>query len=175
MPHPLKRVDKIYNFPRLLSEWGRIEKTLESEHWYRRNQTMLQYSEYDDDIWTDGCGSLIRRVRERQKQITDGKEYSILNPLYKGTIFEEIIADHGGTRARVLIKREQSVYSVHTDVSFRCHVALYTNPDAYFVFPKDQIVCHIPADGCAYLVDTTRPHTFINCGRADRTHLVFQV
>ena len=171
-PYPLKRVDKIYNFPRLLSQWNKIKHTLEPDNWYRGNQTMVQYSEYDDDIWTDGCGSLTKRIHKRQKQITTGKEYCILNPLYEGTIFEEIINDLDGTRARVLIKEEKTAYSHHQDPTSRCHVALETNSDAFFVFPKEQIVCHIPADGCAYKVDTTRYHTFVNCG-ADRVHLVF--
>ncbi len=173
-PYPLKRHDKIYNFPRLASEWKKIKNTLEPNNWYRDNQTMIQYSEYDDDIWTDGCGSLSHRIQQRQKQITTGKEYCILNPLCEGTIFEEIISDLGGTRARVMIKEEKTAYSVHADIAFRCHLALETNPDAYFVFPKEQKVFHIPADGNAYIVDTTRPHTFVNCG-ADRTHLVFNV
>ena len=133
---------------------------------------MVQYSEYDDDIWTDGCGSLSKRIHKRQKEITTGKEYCILNPLYKGTIFEEIINDLGSTRARVMIKEEKTAYSVHSDLSSRCHLALETNSDAYFVFPKEQKVFHIPADGNAYIVDTTRLHTFINCG-PERTHLVF--
>jgi len=173
-PYPLKRVDKIYNFPRLLSQWNKIKHTLEPDNWYRGNQTMVQYSEYDDDIWTDGCGSLSKRIHKRQKEITTGKEYCILNPLYKGTIFEEIINDLGSTRARVMIKEEKTAYSVHSDLSSKCHLALETNSDAYFVFPKEQKVFHIPADGNAYIVDTTRPHTFVNCG-PDRTHLVFNV
>ena len=39
------------------------------------------------------------------------------------------------------------------------------------IFPTLNEIIHIPADGFVYEVDTTIPHSFVNCGE-DRTHLV---
>ena len=75
--------------------------------------------------------------------------------------------------------------SVHIDPTKKSHLALNTNPNAYFIFPKNPIeqtateainipgeIIHIPADGYVYTVDTTKPHMFVNAGEGSRTHLI---
>jgi len=94
-------------------------------------------------------------------------------PDYEGTIFEEIMNDWDAYRMRVLCRKKQTTYTVHTDVTpFRYHLALITNPDAYVVYPTHKKLFQIPADGYVYRMNTTEPHTVMNCG-PDRYHLVW--
>lgn len=106
-----------------------------------------------------------KRFRKKQE------EYKILNEAYEGTVFADIIRDVNGIRSRIIHRSSCTTNSVHKDNSPRYHVALITNPNAYFIFPTLNEVIHIPADGCVYEVDTTILHTFVNCG-PDRTHLI---
>jgi hypothetical protein len=114
--------------------------------------------------YTDGAGSF----RGTDKTESD---YNVLNEMYEGTIFEDIIQDLDGVRSRIMTKKMHTTYSVHKDKTPRYHLALITNPNAYFIFPTLNEIMHIPADGFVYEVDTTLPHSFVNCGE-DRTHLV---
>jgi len=147
-------------------------------------QTSLQRSnEPVGNPYTDGLGAprdvKIKDWREndenyafyqerfRKKQ----SEYTILNEVYEGTVFADIIRDVNGIRSRIIYRNSCTTNSVHKDNSPRYHLALITNPNAYFIFPTLNEVFHIPADGCVYEVDTTILHTFVNCG-PDRTHLI---
>jgi hypothetical protein len=67
----------------------------------------------------------------------------------------------------------KTAYSVHTDPRPRYHLAVDTNPNAFFVFPIHQEIVHIPEDGYVYWINTTMAHTFVNCGDKPRTHFVF--
>ena len=107
-----------------------------------------------------------------QKRFREGQEeYKILNEAYEGTVFADIIRDVNGVRSRIIHRNSCTTNSVHKDNSPRYHMALITNPNAYFIFPTLNEVIHIPADGYIYEVDTTILHTFVNCG-PDRTHLI---
>ena len=75
-------------------------------------------------------------------------------------------------RARLMRLIPKRCYSTHYDFTGRYHLALVTSYHAHFVFVKDQKVVHIPADGCAYYVDTTKMHTALNGDTEDRIHLV---
>lgn len=124
-------------------------------------QSCLQYHKQPDN---DGAGSF----RDTGKLETD---YKNVNAMYANTAFEEIMNDVGAVRSRLMNMITHTCYSVHQDKAPRYHMALDTNPDAFFVFPETEQICHIPADGYIYEVDTTRKHTFVNAG-PDRTHLV---
>ena len=107
-----------------------------------------------------------------QERFRKGQEdYKILNEAYEGTVFADIIQDVNGERARIMEMNPSTTYTVHKDNSPRYHLALITNPNAYFIFPTLNQIMHIPADGYLYEVDTTILHSFANCG-PDRTHLV---
>ena len=106
-----------------------------------------------------------KRFRKKQS------EYTILNEAYEGTVFADVIRDVNGIRSRIIHRTSCTTNSVHKDNSPRYHLALITNPNAYFIFPTLNEIMHIPADGCLYEVDTTILHSFVNCG-PDRTHLV---
>jgi len=135
----------------------------------QRRQTCLQRSNKNVvNPYTDGTGE----HREKKDRIIKVQsEYTILNEVYEGTVFADMIHDVNGERARIMEMNAYTTYSVHKDNSPRYHMAIITNPNAYFIFPTLNQIMHIPADGFLYEVDTTILHSFVNCG-PDRTHLV---
>ena len=169
-----KSSTKQYDIDKLTWEWMNLKPVLPDHVWHiskgdHGRQTMLQYSEECVDISTDGCGSFKSTKRLES-------DYNILNSFYESTIFDTIINDLNVVRSRFMVMSEHRTYSIHQDKSPRYHVALETNPDAYFLFPstdgsRTANLYHVPADGHVYWVNTTMPHTFINAG-PDRTHLV---
>jgi len=166
MIHPhVNRTDYVYDIDRLLLDWERLAPKIK---WYNNLQTCLQYDSKicRSRMYVDGAGSF----KQTSKIESD---YDTLAPLYEGTLFERIINDLNGVRSRVMTLDRHTTYSVHKDRTKRYHLALITNPHAFFLFPYsgwDNLV-QIPADGYVYEVDTTQSHSFINCGES-RTHLV---
>ena len=135
----------------------------------QNRQTCLQRSNKSVvNPYTDGAGE---NRDKKDRIIKVQSEYTVLNEVYGGTVFAEMIQDVGGERSRIMEMNAYTTYSVHKDNSPRYHLALITNPNAYFIFPTLNQIMHIPADGYLYEVDTTTPHSFVNCG-PDRTHLV---
>ena len=174
-----ERTSKRYDIDRILLEWENLSKKVK---WYDAGpQTALQYAEGNTCPYTDPCGSFTNRLMSGKGTMlatprTPVKsEHDIAKtvPDYEGTIFEEIIKDWDAYRMRVLCRKKQTTYSIHTDVTpFRYHLALVTNPDAYVVYPTHERLFHIPADGYVYRMNTIEPHTVMNCGE-DRYHLVW--
>jgi hypothetical protein len=188
---PIIKTNHSYDLDRCLVEWELIQLRLGDKLWdsdkvlgtgiYGQNrQTCLQRSNKSVvNPYTDGVGArrewTISRWQapkaKKKSIIKDQSEYKILNEAYEGTVFADIIQDVNGERARIMEMNPSTTYTVHRDNSPRYHLALITNPNAYFLFPTLNEIIHIPADGCLYEVDTTIPHSFVNCG-PDRTHLV---
>jgi len=190
-----KKTDYKVDLDQVLWEWDHILSKMSKTHWLA-NQTALQHSEYCDNIYKNACGHFSslgytrnikmgkklagpRPIQLRYPEIKNESYFNKINPLYEGTIFEKIINDHGGTRARIMRKAQHTTYSIHRDMSpnGRYHLAMKTNDHAYFLWPNDKEKhfirsLQIPADGALYWVNTYKMHTFINCG-ADRLHLVF--
>ena len=164
----VKQTKWSYDIDKCLVEWEHIRLSAELR-WMSSGdgspQTCLQRNpSILSNPYTDGTGSF----RGTDKVELD---YSILNEIYEGTVFEDVIRDLNGVRSRIMTKKMHTTYSVHFDPAPRYHLALITNPNAYFIFPTLNEIMHIPADGFVYEVDTTLPHSFVNCGKG-RDHLV---
>lgn len=78
-------------------------------------------------------------------------------------------------RARIMIMRPRSCYTIHRDTSPRLHVALKTNRDARFIFTDPADVIHLPCDGHIWWLDTRHEHTAINAGWEPRWHLIMSL
>ena len=188
---PIRKTNHCYDLDKCLVEWELIQLRLGDKLWDsdkvlgtgihgQNRQTCLQRSNKSVvNPYTDGAGArrewTISRWQapkaKKKSIIKDQSEYKILNEAYEGTVFADIIQDVNGERARIMEMNPSTTYTVHRDNSPRYHLALITNPNAYFLFPTLNEIIHIPADGCLYEVDTTILHSFVNCG-PDRTHLV---
>jgi hypothetical protein len=76
-------------------------------------------------------------------------------------------------RSRLLMARPGfQMQSAHVDgiAAVRIHVPIETNPEAWFEVEDRHY--HLPADGSAYVVNTSVLHRIGNPGTTDRTHLV---
>jgi hypothetical protein len=177
---PIRKTNHCYDLDRCLVEWEFIQlrlgdklydndEVLGTGIYGQRRQTCLQRSNKSVvNPYTDGAGE---NRDKKDRIIKVQSEYTVLNEVYGGTVFAEMIQDVGGERSRIMEMNAYTTYSVHKDNSPRYHLALITNPNAYFIFPTLNQIMHIPADGYLYEVDTTILHSFVNCG-PDRTHLV---
>jgi hypothetical protein len=154
-----KILDSINIFDVLLA-YKQLESTMEWTTFVNKGrQTGLQYKQ-GDDYWTSGVDK------------SRGEEFKFdnLNPFFKNTIFEDIINKYNLKRTRLMWVNQYACYSIHKDYSPRIHIPLITNPECYFFF-RDEGIRHLPT-GSIYWVDTTKPHTFLNCSETDRLHLV---
>ena len=144
----------------LLESYYKLEPLIQwTEYGVKSKQAGLQYRE-GEDPWDSAVG------KSRGFELT----YNTLNPLFKDTIFETLIARYNLKRARFLWVYPWACYSMHRDTTPRIHIPLITNIECYFVF-KESGVSHMPAGG-TYWVDTRKRHTFMNCSDKLRLHLV---
>ena len=109
--------------------------------WYESEgggtQMCLQSYVDDSHPFTNGCGSM-KRFPSRTE-----KGYSILNSVFKNTIFQKITEGH--YRSRFMTMVMHSTYSVHQDTAPRLHLAihtclLYTSPS-----PRDLSTSRMPS------------------------------
>jgi len=176
----IRKTNLSYDLDRCLVEWELIQlrvgdalydndKVKGTGIYGQRRQTCIQRSNKSDvNPYTGGTGE----PRDKKDRIIKAQsEYTVLNEVYEGTVFADMIQDVNGVRSRIMEMDSYSAYSVHKDKAPRYHLALITNPNAYFIFPTLNQIMHIPDDGYLYEVDTTILHSFVNCG-PDRTHLV---
>lgn len=76
-------------------------------------------------------------------------------------------------RGRLLKAEPGHIHAEHIDGPRDCriHIPIITNRYSLMYFGDRPY--HMPADGTAYLCNTSRPHHFVNLGQEDRIHLVF--
>lgn len=81
------------------------------------------------------------------------------------------IRDNNLYRTRIMKLWPRECYSVHKDRTPRVHLVTQTDPRCLFLLENKAF--HIPADGRAYYIDTTKEHTALN-GTLDveRIHIV---
>ena len=115
----IEKLTKQYDLERIILEYNNIMKL--DLHWHSDTQLAIQHS--GDGSYTASCGSLYYDFEkgEHKKVIIPERKYTYINSAFEGTIFEEIIKEHGGYRARLLIRNPMSLYSIHADYSHRMH------------------------------------------------------
>jgi len=141
------------------SEYKRIEPQIVWGEIDKGNQAALQYR-LDEDMWKGAVD------RSKGNEL----EYNKLNPIFKDTIFEEVIIKYQLKRTRFMWLNPWSCYSLHRDITPRIHFPIYTNSQNFFIF-KDGGLEHLKA-GVVYYADTRLLHTAINCSEEKRLHLV---
>jgi hypothetical protein len=144
----------------LLKEYHLLEKDIRwTDYGHKGKQAGLQYRT-DEDQWASAVG------KSKEKET----EYINLNPVFKDTIFEEIINKYKLLRTRLMWVGPYACYSMHKDQTPRIHVPIITNPECYFVF-KNGTIQHMLTNSI-YWADTTQYHTFMNCSNISRLHLI---
>ena len=153
------------------------------------NQISLKHTEldYEKDLWYEGTGSLTYKFGENF--IVDGKlveneiklkqhQFTVLNKQLKNTYIEYvhncISKDFEFGRFRLMGMVLKKCMSIHTDKTKRIHIPVVTNENCLMII--DNKVHHMPANGSAYLTDTTKPHTALNANHSFmRLHLLFDL
>jgi hypothetical protein len=144
----------------ILDAYNAVEKNIVwTSYGHKGRQAGLQFKD-DEDPWSSAVG------RSSGQEST----YTNLNPVFKDTIFEEVIIRYNLTRTRLMWVDPYVCYSIHRDETPRIHIPLITNPSCYFVFQSGRIV-HLNKK-LVWWVDTRKLHTFMNCSDNPRLHLV---
>jgi hypothetical protein len=136
-------------------------------------QLGLQVQDPNDqniDSWYDSVG----RINKPNKMIIE-PAYKHINPKLKGGAIDRWLHDHNEfriVRLRLMYMNPRSCYSIHSDPYPRIHLPVITNPQCLMIWPFENIIEHLPANGSSFFVDTTKKHTFINCSEVPRIHLV---
>jgi hypothetical protein len=153
------------------------------------NQISLKHTENEDgNLWYQGCGSLKYKFGENfidtngnliENEIKlEQKDFTVLNSnlkeSYLSEVHDTIAKDYTFGRFRIMAMVHKKCMSMHTDTSKRIHIPVYTNENCLMII--DNRVYHMPADGNAYLTDTTKPHTALNANHSFmRLHLLFDL
>jgi hypothetical protein len=152
------------------------------EHHY---QISLKHTGIDDygDKWYQGCGSLVysfdgKNVPVERKTKLEQIDFVEVNSSLKNTYIEEIYNivsnDYSIGRFRLMAIPHKKCMSMHVDTSKRIHIPVVTNENCLMII--DNQVYHMPSNGNAYLVDTTKPHTALNANHSFmRLHLLFDL
>jgi hypothetical protein len=128
----------------------------------KTRQSSIQYAQ-GDDVFLSGTGSL-QAGRSEQ-------EYSLLNPAFVNTPFEDIVEKYKLVRTRLIWLEPKTCHSIHKDNSVRLHIPLVTNEDCKFIFLNKSEIFHLPAGG-VYNVETTNAYSFCNFSAEARLHLI---
>lgn len=159
-------IEQTYDVDRLWKECNEIINHFTTE----TEQICLSHREEITDQkqkMSDGIGSLMNKnLNER--------DFCIFNEEFSGTYLEEVYRSipYNIGRLRIMKIKAHKCYSIHKDYTSRIHLPLITNEHCYMVFPDDNFVYHMVADGHMYLTNTKIRHTAFNGGKQDRFHLV---
>lgn len=148
-----------YNIEPLLVSYNKLEKDILWTDYVNKKQAGLQFKDLEDP-WASAVGTT------KSNELT----YTNLNPIFKDTLFEELINQYKLKRTRLMWISPMTCYSIHKDTTPRIHIPIITNPECYFIF-KTGIIQHMPA-GAIYWTNTMNLHTFMNCSTESRLHLI---
>lgn len=152
------------------------------------NQISLKHTDKDiGNPWYQGCGSLKYKFGENfikdgelveQEIKLDQTDFTVLNKQLENTylqkVHDELAKDYKFGRMRIMALPHKKCMSMHTDSGKRIHIPIETNENCLMII--DNKVHHMPANGKAYLVDVSKPHTALNANHNFlRLHLLFDL
>lgn len=134
--------------------------------WGEKNQICLTHPPGEPN-WFVGTGALLTC-----------RNFTEMNSFLKGTYYEKvhntIKQDYPFARVRIMLLPGQRCFSLHADTTKRIHIPLSTNDQCMMII--DDEVKRMPADGSAWLTNTTKPHTALNGNLIfDRLHILFDL
>jgi hypothetical protein len=151
------RLKNSYNLDRVRLE---IDHLVEEHGWWQDSQISLQSP---DGNFHEGNGKIEwSKYSERDlNQLNVPDDWEIAR----------FIRDNDLYRTRIMKLKPKQCYSIHKDRTPRIHLVTDTDPHCLFILNNKAF--HVPADGYAYYIDTTQPHTALN-GTLDfeRIHIV---
>lgn len=183
-----KTIDLDINYKKLLKEYYdlNIDNLLYNNHGLKQLSLHCRKDTPNDQQLSEGCGSLlydwvayeknpIGDVPLRKPKLKEW-EFDTLCDMFKNTYFEvlvnEIKKQYNVLRGRFMLSEHKTCLTMHTDMSPRLHVPIYTNENCMMIV--DDNVIRLPF-GATYIVDTRIPHTQLNASKDPRVHLIFAV
>jgi hypothetical protein len=160
----VKLLGPVENFELLKSE----VLALVSDKLTEQNQISLQTHTEDTDDWYSGIGTATKF------KDTYEIDYKFIQPSLKGSVIEQVINKYGAFRSRIMNLRPRACYSVHADFSYRIHIPIVTNPQAWMVWPIAQEM-HQFEEGNVYWTNTQAKHSAFNGSLDNRIHIVMCV
>ena len=128
---------------------------------------------YDNQIYLQGNSADMDPIEPTIGQNylhVDNNELEYDIPLFDMPYINSIMEKHALVRTRVMCMKRKTCYYWHSDSTKRLHIAIDTHPHCFLLVDGEQF--HIPADGKAVVVDTTKMHTALNASKIDRIHIV---
>jgi hypothetical protein len=140
-------------------------KTIELLDRFQINQISLQVKK-NDTSWDKSAGWL--------DSVSDELSFNKIHPELKDTVFDELILsiNYKIFRMRIMQMPPNTSYSTHKDPLSRIHIPIITNDKCAFLFPENNYMKHMPADGSIYWTNTKLTHTFVNWSNEPRIHIV---
>jgi hypothetical protein len=132
---------------------------------FQIDQISLQVKK-DDTSWNKSAGWL--------DSVSDEISFNTIHPNLKDTVFDKLInsIDCKVFRMRIMRMPPHTSYSIHKDPLFRIHIPITTNDRCAFLFPENDYMKHMLADGSIYWTNTKLTHTFVNWSDEPRIHIV---
>ncbi len=152
----VKKISTFNNFNLLVDETlALLKKT-----------NLSQISIQSNGSWDESAGWL--------KSPLDEFKFVDIHPDLKNTVFDEYIKSFPFKiyRTRIMVLEPFGSYSLHKDPTPRIHTPILTHSKTAFLFPQNNYMYHMPADGSIYWTDTTKEHTFVNYSDQHRIHIV---
>jgi hypothetical protein len=143
-----------------------VYNVVENVGWGEKNQICLTHPPGLPD-WFHGTGPLMAN-----KTFTELNRF--LNGQYIESVYNTVKNAYPIGRVRIMLLPGQKCFSLHADITKRIHLPLETNEQCMMII--DNEVKYMPADGSAWLTNTTKPHTALNGNLMfDRIHLLFDL
>lgn len=176
----MERINFNFNIPKLQEDLSTLLTRVPiDEH----NQVCLMHRDNCNNPYYFGCGSLTRDgnysagKQIKRTVIHEEKEFAIFNQdlenTYFYTIYKEINNHLKIVRMRIMALHQKCCLTWHRDFDKRIHIPIITDEKCKFVL--EDTVFHLPADGSAYIIDTTKYHTVFNGSKIVRIHLVCSI
>jgi hypothetical protein len=178
MPEILTKLDYKFNVNKLLSDANEFNLIYNLGNTPFAQICVTGTSPNSDP--QEGSSSLVyewtpnneRILRTNKRKETDFIYF--LDP-FKGTYTEKIYDTLQESfkigRLRFMFVETKTCYTWHKDSSPRIHIPIVTDSSKCGLIVEDTVL-RLPADGSAYIVDTTRYHTAFNAWDQMRIHLV---
>lgn len=124
------------------------------------------------------CGDAV----DHTGQLRFDQRELVFNFTLRGTelhsVYEQLVKHFPIGRVRLMRRWPEQGWGFHRDPGPRVHVAIETQPEAYvlFAFGEEFTRFHVPADGSAWWIDTTREHgVLVGPNGGPRIHLVAEI
>jgi hypothetical protein len=168
---------------RLKKEMEELIPQIEEQGWYTigfQDQFAIQahpddFDKPDVNVYHSGCGPTPSLHKDRTDNPRVEADFTEITPMFRGTVFEEILKESPipYIRTRIFRLHKKRCFRIHRDINYKFHLPIITNTMNAWVFPDRHVnhSLHTPNTGDNYYIDTRIAHTAINGSDQYRYHI----